>query len=84
MRRFTRFTNGFSKKVEGHAAMVALYTMFYNFCRVDKTLKVTPAMQAGPTDHIWDMEEVVAHIDVLTPKPNRPKTYKPRQPRFSN
>jgi IS1 family transposase len=76
MRRFTRLTNGFSKKVESHAAMVALYTTFYNFCRVHKTLRVTPAMQAGLTDHIWDMEEVVAHMDFLAPKPNRPATYK--------
>jgi IS1 family transposase len=67
MRRFTRLTNGFSKKVESHSAMVALYTVFYNFCRVHKTLRVTPAMAAGLTDHIWDMEEVVAHIDVLAP-----------------
>lgn len=78
MRRFTRLTNGFSKKVESHAAMVAVYTVFYNFCRVHKTLRVTPTMQAGLTDHIWDMEEVVAHMDFLAPKPNRPATYKKR------
>lgn len=84
MRRFTRLTNGFSKKVESHAAMVALYTVFYNFCRVHKTLKVTPAIQAGLTDHIWDMEEVVTHIDVLAPKPNRPKTYRKRGAEDSN
>lgn len=78
MRRFTRLTNGFSKKVESHAAMVALYTVFYNFCRVHKTLRVTPAMEAGLTDHVWDMEEVVAVMDERAPKPGRPKTYKPR------
>lgn len=78
MRRFTRLTNGFSKKVESHAAMVALYTVFYNFCRVHKTLRVTPAMEAGLTDHVWDMEEVVAIMDERAPKPGRPKTYKPR------
>jgi IS1 family transposase len=74
MRRFTRLTNGFSKKVESHAAMVALYTVFYNFCRVHKTLRVTPAMEAGLTDHVWDMEEVVAVMDERAPKPGRPKS----------
>lgn len=78
MRRFTRLTNGFSKKVESHAAMVALYTLFYNFCRVHKTLRVTPAMAAGLTDHIWDMEEVVGHIDVLAPKPGPRGPYRKR------
>jgi len=52
MRRFTRLTNGFSKKFENHMHMVALYTMFYNFCRIHKTLRVTPAMEAGLTDHV--------------------------------
>ena len=47
MRRFTRLTNAFSKKFENHMRMVALYTMFYNFCRIHKTLRVTPAMEAG-------------------------------------
>ena len=78
MRRFTRLTNGFSKKVESHAHMVALYTVFYNFCRIHKTLRVTPAMEAGLTDHVWDMEEVVVTMDERAPKPGRPKTYKPR------
>jgi IS1 family transposase len=76
MRRFTRLTNAFSKKFESHAHMVALYTVFYNFCRIHKTLRVTPAMQAGLTDHVWDMEEVVAIMDERAPKPGRPKTYK--------
>ncbi len=53
MRRFTRLTNGFSKKIENHGHMVALYFMHYNFCRIHKTLRVTPAMEAGLTDHIW-------------------------------
>ena len=59
MRRFTRLTNGFSKKVENHAHAVALHFMYYNFGRVHKTLRVTPAMQAGVTDHVWTLEEVV-------------------------
>jgi IS1 family transposase len=58
MRRFTRLTNGFSKKLENHGHMVALYFMHYNFCRVHKTLRVTPAMEAGLTDHIWTIEEL--------------------------
>lgn len=58
MRRFTRLTNGFSKKFENHAHQVALYFFHYNFCRVHKTLRVTPAMEAGLTDHIWTLEEL--------------------------
>ncbi len=60
MRRFTRLTNAFSKKIENHAAAVALYTMHYNFARVHQTLRVTPAMQAGVADHIWSLAEIVA------------------------
>jgi IS1 family transposase len=59
MRRFTRLTNGFSKKVENHEAAVALHFMYYNFGRVHQTLRVTPAMEAGITDHIWDISEIV-------------------------
>ena len=59
MRRFTRLTNGFSKKLENHGHAVALYFMHYNFCRVHKTLRVTPAMEAGLTDHVWSLEELV-------------------------
>jgi IS1 family transposase len=59
MRRFTRLTNGFSKKFENHAHQVALYFFHYNFCRVHKTLRVTPAMEAGLTDHVWTLEELV-------------------------
>jgi IS1 family transposase len=59
MRRFTRLTNGFSKKLENHGHMVALYFMHYNYCRVHKTLRVTPAMEAGLTDHVWEIEELL-------------------------
>ena len=62
MRRFTRLTNAFSKKVENHAHMVALHFMHYNYCRVHMTLRVTPAMQAGLADHVWEIEELVALI----------------------
>lgn len=60
MRRFTRLTNGFSKKVENHAHAVALHFMFYNFCRIHKTLRVTPAMQAGVADHVWTLEDIAS------------------------
>ena len=60
MRRFTRLTNGFSKKVENHEHALALYFMFYNFCRIHQTLRVTPAMEAGITDRVWSVEELVA------------------------
>jgi hypothetical protein len=60
MRRFTRLTNAFSKMLENHAAMVALYFMFYNFGRVHQALRVTPAMEAGISDHVWVIEEIIA------------------------
>jgi IS1 family transposase len=63
MRRFTRLTNAFSKKIDNHCHALALYFMFYNFCRIHKTLKVSPAMAAGVTDKLWNMEDVVALID---------------------
>lgn len=59
MRRFTRLTNAFSKKWQNHAAMVALYFMYYNFGRVHQTIRVTPAMEAGLADHVWSIEEIV-------------------------
>jgi len=59
MRRFTRLTNAFSKKVENHAAAVALHFMHYNFARIHQTLRVTPAMAAGVTDHVWEIGEIV-------------------------
>jgi IS1 family transposase len=58
IRRFTRLTNAFSKKIENHAAAVAIWFMYYNFCRVHSTLRVTPAMEAGISDHIWIIEEL--------------------------
>ena len=76
MRRFTRLTNAFSKKFENHCHMVALYTVWYNFCRIHKSLKVTAAMAAGLTDRLWSMEDIVALIDAAAPKPGRPATYK--------
>jgi hypothetical protein len=62
MRRFTRLTSAFSKKVENHAYQVALHFMHYNFAKVHKTLRVTPAMEAGISDHIWSIEEMLARV----------------------
>ena len=76
MRRFTRLTNAFSKKFENHMHMVALYTVWYNFIRIHKTLRVTPAMEAGLSETVWDMEDLVRIMDERAPKPGRPKTYK--------
>jgi IS1 family transposase len=58
MRRFTRLTNGFSKKIENHIAAVAMYFMYYNFCRIHSTLRVTPAMESGLSDHAWTIDEM--------------------------
>ena len=63
MRRFTRLTNGFSKKIENHAAAVALHYQFYNFARIHQTLRITPAMAAGIADHVWSLEEIVGLLE---------------------
>jgi IS1 family transposase len=60
MRRFTRLTNAFSKKLDNHKAAIALHFMHYNFARIHKTLRVTPAMEAGVSDHVWGLEEIAA------------------------
>ena len=63
MRRFTRLTNAFSKKIENHSYSVALHYMNYNFCRIHKSLRVTPAMEARVTNHVWEIGEIVALLD---------------------
>lgn len=63
MRRFTRLTNGFSKKVENHIHAVALHYMHYHFCRVHQSLRVTPAMETGIANHIWNVEEIAGLLD---------------------
>jgi len=63
MRRFTRLTNAFSKKVENLAYAVSLHFMYYNFCRIHQSLRVTPAMEAGIATHVWGLEEVTALLD---------------------
>ena len=63
MRRFTRLTNAFSKKAENHAHAVSLHFMYYNFVRIHKTLRVTPAMAAGVTDQLWDVTDMVRVLE---------------------
>jgi len=79
MRRFTRLTNGFSKKVEHHAYAVALHFMYYNFARIHKSLRITPAMAAGVTGRLWSIEDIVDMLDAAEEAPKRPKTYRKRQ-----
>jgi IS1 family transposase len=62
MRRFTRLTNAFSKKIENHIHAISLYFMHYNFARIHQTLRVTPAMEAGVSDHVWSLEEIAAAV----------------------
>jgi hypothetical protein len=62
MRRFTRLTNGQSKKIDNHRHAVALHYMYYNFCKAHQTLRVTPAMEAGLTDHVWTISELIELI----------------------
>ena len=78
MIRFTRLTNGFSKKLENHIHMLSLYFVHYNFCRIHKSLKVTPAMEAGLSDTLHDMEWIVGLIDANKPAPKKRGPYKKR------
>ena len=64
VRRFTRLTNAFSKKVENHAYAVALHMMYYNFVRIHSTLRMTPAMAAGVSDRLWEMSDIIAMLEV--------------------
>jgi IS1 family transposase len=83
-RRFTRLTNAFSKKFESHVHMVAIWTVWYNWVRIHKSLRVTPAMQANLTDTVWSWETIVAKMDEVAPKAGRPKIYKKRDQQISN
>lgn len=70
MRRFTRLTNGFSKKIENHVHAISLHYMYYNFVRVHKTLRCTPAMAAGVTKTLWTLDDMLNAIDEFMPKPD--------------
>jgi hypothetical protein len=78
MRRFTRLTNAFSKKFENHVHMVALYTVWYNFCRAHKAHKMSPAMAAGVTDTLRDLQWIAELIEAAAPKPRPRGRYKKR------
>ena len=76
MRRFTRLTNAFSKRVENHCHALALYFVWYNFVRIHKSLRVTPAMAAGVTKRLWEMKDIVALIDANAPAQKKRGPYK--------
>jgi IS1 family transposase len=84
MRRYTRLTNAFSKKLENHCHMVALYTMFYNFIRSHKTLRMSPATAAGVSKTLWNMEDLVAAMDAREPAPAKRGPYKKTVAEISN
>ena len=84
MRRFTRLTNAFSKKVENHAYAVALHVMYYNFVRMHSTLRMTPAMAAGVTDRLWEISDIVALVEATeADKPRKRGPYKKKAAQIS-
>ena len=84
MRRFTRLTNAFSKKINHHCYALALYFVFYNFVKIHKTLRVTPAMEAGLSDRVWEMEDILALVDARKSEPKKRGPYKKRAHEISN
>jgi hypothetical protein len=76
MRRFTRLTNAFSKKFENHMHMVALYTVWYNFVKMHKTLRMTPAMAANVSTKFWSMTDLAEMVDATVAKPGKRGPYK--------
>ena len=79
MGRFTRLTNAFSKKLDNHIHALALYFAFYNFVRIHKTLRMTPAMAAGVTDRLWSLEDIAERIEAGKPAPTKRGPYKKRE-----
>jgi IS1 family transposase len=78
MRRFTRLTNGFSKKIEAHVNAISLHFAYYNFVKVHKTLRMSPAMAAGVTDRLWEMPDLVTVVEAAEPKPGKRGPYRKR------
>jgi len=81
MRRFTRLTNAFSKKIDSHIDALSLYFVYYNFARIHKTLKMSPAMAAGISDKLWSMEDIVALVDAREDAPKKRGPYKKNEMR---
>ena len=79
MRRFTRLTNAFSKKLENHAHTVALHMFHHNFCRLHEGIKGTPAMKAGITHRLWEITDIVKLVDEAAPPPKKQGSYKKRE-----
>ena len=84
MRRFTRLTNGFSKKIKNHEYALAIYFMHYNFVRIHTSLRVSPAMAAGVSDKLWSLEDVVALIEARESAPKKRGPYKKRVPKVES
>lgn len=84
MRRFTRLTNAFSKKYENHVHALALYFYHYNFCRIHKSLRVTPAMEAKLTDRMWSFDDLIAKVDEMNPLPAKRGPYKKTKNKLEN
>lgn len=76
MRRFTRLTNAFSKKIENHAHAVALHMMYYNFVRIHKALRLTPAMAAGMTERLWEIADIAKLVEDAEAAPAKRGPYK--------
>jgi hypothetical protein len=81
-RRFTRLTNAFSKKFESHVHMVAIWTVWYNWVCIHKSLRITPAMAANLTDTVWSWDTIVAKMDEVVPKPVAPRLTKSSRNKF--
>jgi IS1 family transposase len=84
MRRFTRLTNGFSKKIDNNIRALALYFMFYNFCRIHKSLKMSPAMAAGVSQTLWSLEDIAERIEARVNQPKKRGSYKKAGDKISN
>ena len=84
IRRYTRLTNGHSKKFENHCHMVSLYTVWYNYARINSAVKMAPAMAAGISSKLWEMSDIVALIDAREEAPKRPATYRKEAGEISN
>jgi hypothetical protein len=79
MRRFTRLTNAFSKKLENHAHAVALFMTYYNFCKLHKAHRMTPAMATSVSDRLWEIADIAASVEAAYGKPGKRGSYKKRQ-----